>query len=75
MQSARAPLCPTTWGMGTKGTNYIHNGGTWISKFLGLRDEWRALLTLARLTLWFRVGGLLLFFAILPQDMVTTDIN
>ena len=55
--------------MGTKGTNYIHNGGTWISEFLGLRDDGLACDSMASLTL---VSGLLqvffVFFQILAQQ-------
>ena len=76
MQSARALLYPTTWGVGTKGTNYIHNGGTWISEFLGRRDDGLACDSMASLTL---ASGLLQVFLCFPRflrsELVTTDIN
>ena len=69
MQSARAPLYPTTWGVGNEETNYIHNGGTWILEFLGLRDDGLACDSMASLTL---ASGLLrmffVFFQILAQQ-------
>ena len=69
MQNARAPLYHTTWGVGTKGTNYIHNGGTWILEFLRLRDDGLACDSMAILTL---VSGLLqvffVFFLIFAQQ-------